>query len=737
MQNKVQLYIENQRVDLFSDETIEVNSSIQDFKDIGKIFTTFSQNFDIPASSNNNKIFSHFYNFNMVEDGAYDPRSKKDAHIEINHLPFREGKINLNQVKMRDNKPYSYDITFYGKTVTLKDVLADKYLSDLSETSVFTSLEHNYDDTTVKGGFETGITYDGDSSALIYPLITPEKRLFYHSGNPSFNSDGNLYGDTTYPGLVGLSYTDLKPAIKCKYILDAIEEGFPSIKFTRDSNGDLNKFFGSTAFSNLYLWLSSNKGNIRDYFSESETGVGQKIVTKLDNFSPSGNDLLSVSQTNEPLTVDFTRTTVSCAITQDDSNNDSQYTVKIIDTTTNELLASKTDNGDTTVSFSFRNTSATIARDYSLKFLVETRNAADTFTGVVTVTTVETNVENPVTDTETFNANSGGSITPNLEIIFDVHLPRMKILDFLTGLFKMFNLTGYIIEDLSDPDYGKLYIDTLDNFYADAVNNNSGGTLDFTKYIDISSHTVGATTLYKRIDFKFEETDSVLMSQHLSEFDEVFGDSEYEPEGVDFGEKYDIQLPFSKLKYERLVDLNDESLTEIQWGYAAGGDFSSTDDEPPKGDYDPIDIKPLLFYGIRETGITDGINWIYNSADSTVTNYWRPSNSNEEGTSSTPPSFTINFDAEFDEFLLQNFGTDDTNSLFNKFYKKYVESVFNYAKRVFRFTAYLPASVLINYKLNDQIKIGDKIFRINSISTDIVTGKSDIELLNIFSDEIV
>ena len=731
MQNKVQLYIEDQRIDLFSDETIELKSSIQDFRDIGKIFTTFSQSFNVPASNKNNKVFKHFYNFNIT-NGAYDSRSKKTAVIEINHLPFREGKINLNKVDIRNNKPYSYDITFYGKTVTLKDVLADKYLSDLSETSIFTSLEHQYNNTTVKGGFETGITYDGDSEALIYPLITPEKRLFYDSSNPSYNPDGNLYvNDSTR----GLAYTDLKPAIKCNYILDAIEEKFPLIKFTRDSDGDLNEFFGSTAFSNLYLWLSSNKGEIRDYFTDSETGVSQKIVTKLEDFTPSNKNLIDVSQTIEINTIDFTRTTVNCAITQDDSNNNSQYTIKIIDTITNEVLATNSDNGNTSASFSFRNTSTTIPRNYSLKFLVETRNASDTFTGVVTVTTVETNVANPTTDTDTFNANSGGSITPSLEILFDVHLPKMKIIDFLTGLFKMFNLTGYIIEDISDPNYGKLYIDTLDNFYADAVNNNSGGTLDLTKYIDTSSHTVSSTTLYKRIDFKFEETDSLLMAQHLTEFDEVFGNSEYEPEGVDFGAKYDIKLPFSKLKYERLLDLADESLTEIQWGYAAGGNFDSTDGTPPKGNYDPIKIKPLLFYGIRETSISNPINWI--SGGGSVTNYWRPSNSNEEGTSSVPPSFTINFDVEFDEFLLQNFGEDDTNSLFNKFYKKYVESVFNAAKRLFKFTAYLPANILVNYRLNDQILVGDKIFRINSITSNIVTGKSEIELLNIFPNEII
>ena len=63
MQNKVQLYIEDQRVDLFSDETIEVTSTIQDFRDISKVFTDFSMPFTVPASNTNNKIFKHFYNF--------------------------------------------------------------------------------------------------------------------------------------------------------------------------------------------------------------------------------------------------------------------------------------------------------------------------------------------------------------------------------------------------------------------------------------------------------------------------------------------------------------------------------------------------------------------------------------------------------------------------------------------------------------------------------------------------
>ena len=117
MQNKVQLYIKNDsgdydRVDLYSDETIELTSKIQDLRDIGKIFTDFTQSFNVPASDTNNKIFRHFYNFNIT-GGAFDSRKKREAIIQINHLRFKEGKIQINHVKLKNNKPNLYNIIFY------------------------------------------------------------------------------------------------------------------------------------------------------------------------------------------------------------------------------------------------------------------------------------------------------------------------------------------------------------------------------------------------------------------------------------------------------------------------------------------------------------------------------------------------------------------------------------------------------------------------------------------------
>jgi hypothetical protein len=68
----IELYISNQRVDLFKDESVSITDTIINAKDVSKVFTSFSQQFSLPASSTNNKIFKHYYNWDIV--GGFDAR---------------------------------------------------------------------------------------------------------------------------------------------------------------------------------------------------------------------------------------------------------------------------------------------------------------------------------------------------------------------------------------------------------------------------------------------------------------------------------------------------------------------------------------------------------------------------------------------------------------------------------------------------------------------------------------
>ena len=119
-----------ERLELFDFETIELTSSLQDVRDIGSVFTDFSQQFNIPASQANNKILKHFYDLYLTN--GYDSRVKRKAFISLNGITFREGYIRLSEAVLSNGQPKSYSITFFGQMVTLKDILGDDELKELN-----------------------------------------------------------------------------------------------------------------------------------------------------------------------------------------------------------------------------------------------------------------------------------------------------------------------------------------------------------------------------------------------------------------------------------------------------------------------------------------------------------------------------------------------------------------------------------------------------------------------------
>ena len=178
---QVVLYIKDknnvyQQAEMFNDETISITSKIQDVKEPEKIFTDFTQAFNIPASKENNKILQHWYNSN-VQDG-FDYRIKKDAILEVDYTPFRRGKVQIKKVILKNGVPFSYNIIFYGNTVNLKDAMKD---DELQQLDYLDNYNHDYNAGKVYDGFQSGLDENGKTNSIIYPLITHTKRLYYDS----------------------------------------------------------------------------------------------------------------------------------------------------------------------------------------------------------------------------------------------------------------------------------------------------------------------------------------------------------------------------------------------------------------------------------------------------------------------------------------------------------------------------------------------------------------------------
>jgi hypothetical protein len=766
------------RLDLYNDESIEVTSSIKQAKDIGTIYSDFTQSFTVPASSTNNKVFKHFYNFD-ISTGYFDARLRQDAFIEINSLPYRRGKLFLSSVNMKNNKPMFYKIVFYGSIATLKDIFRDDLLSSLD----FSDFNHDFSYTEIKSIFKNGKTVDGDAEALIYPLITPKKRLFYDDtiGNTDEeNFDGNLYIPSTGNDIDryhkrGISQYDVKPAIKIYHLIKLIEEKYDIVLIPNDTSGTkdfLSKH--NEAIENLYMWMSAKAGNIygeegeEDYaFKQIADGyTTQSSTTNTDYgfFYISGDDdeIINVSSAYDHFSnllatlfyddVKDKKVKFYVRVIPSSGEENINYRVKLVDIDTGNVQT-QSGSGENNYQFSLPELAAgDDPKRYKIEFSSQTA-----MTGTRVKPAIWREQVIPFdNDQEMFNSTAFD--TDVSKVFINEQIPEIKIIDFINGLFKMFNLVAYIIDDENDSEYGTsttlrigtpnvVKIMTYDDYYADAVNNNSLGTIDITKYIDVSMHDVETMLPFREINFEYEETNIILMEQHKKIANgKIFGNANnlIESEFGHFFHKdvYDIEVPFSHFKYERILG------TDIQWGYAAGGSFTTTaanysntnDIVAPKGNYDPEDVKPLLFYGIKTT-TTDLINFNDTIDDvEAVSTYFRPSNGNEDSSVSDDiedadllATYYINFGTDLDEWS----GAVGLNSLYALFYRNFIKMILDQKKRLHKFEAFLPPSFIVNYKLNDQLKIQDTIYRINSLEINLTTGKSSLELINLNSDEII
>ena len=168
--------LEYNRVELFADEKISVTSSIQNINDIGKTYTDFSQTFTVPATKNNNKIFKHWYENSL--DTQFSTLVKADAYIELDTIPFRIGKIQLESCDIKENNVQSYSITFIGNLGNLKDKFAGKFLKDLP-TADYDIL---YTADIVKEKVVTTATSD-DVTTFSFTISAVYKRKSSYNGN--------------------------------------------------------------------------------------------------------------------------------------------------------------------------------------------------------------------------------------------------------------------------------------------------------------------------------------------------------------------------------------------------------------------------------------------------------------------------------------------------------------------------------------------------------------------------
>ena len=661
------LYIGESKLDLFADENIELTQQIGSVSDITKNLGDLTRSFSVPASENNNSIFKHYYNANI--DNTFDARTKVTGNIDLNGMPFSYGKYRLEKVIVKQGKPYSYTLQYWGNFISIKDKIKNDELSILD----LSAYNHAYNSTNVKTGL-TGSLFGGD---IVYaPLV--KKQYYYNSNgadptynnkltNISFNNGGNG----------GMYWADFKPSIKLLPIIEAIESKY-NIVFTRD-------FFGRSEFTDIYMWLNNT----------SSAEVSKKLQIDFTNTG----DILTLPGTEMSITEDYyvvgnAPSSVRIMITPSAGFENVPY--KVIRNLDGALWTeSNIITGTTSTSFRTdldkKKHTFFVESSLTFKFTAKMEVVVPFGGGVKSATFLEQTI--------------------NLDFSSANNIPKIKVIDFLAGLFKMFKLVVIAKDD------GTIYVNTLKDYYAE------GRIWNLTQYIDASSYEVERGKLLNPINFNFEEPQTLLNIQFDANTGQYYGDEELileddEGEQLD-GESYEVKLPFEQVLYERLIDLQSGGLVNFMYG----GMFDEN--------IEPVNPKIHLHYTqnyplnggalgfVNDLGVKELINGNINVPTHT--------------SSFEDAPFSLVWGNEFNEWN----GQIIENTLYKNYYSDYISSVFNIKRRTFKYKAKdIPLRIRLSLKLNDIIQIKENYYRPDNFTTNLKTGDVSFSLINSFDNTI-
>jgi hypothetical protein len=495
----VQVYIEGQRLELFQDEQIQVNSSVQNIADISKVFTDFSQSFTVPASSHNNAIFQHFYQSDV--DGTIDHNIRRTAKIEIDLTDFRRGKIQLEKANLKDGQAESYTITFYGDIRTLKDAFGEDKLSDLD----LSSLEFAYDGTEIYNRItDTATDYD-----VRYPLIASTRFWTY--------GDATAEDITTNGGAI--QYDELFPAVKVSKIFEAIENTY-NLNLT-------GTFLTDERFTKCFLYgKNTNEWN---FITEAQDIDFNSIITTV---GPDTTIIPSnyVDLTENTINVQYNPNNVlfhSILVNAVSLSSIGTFYIEVYQDQ-NLFQVLEGNNTGTLTQIVIQNTSG-------LNSLFTFKAKASVSMDIDFVITYNLQRLNGTTIQNYYTTFDCNTTTLSGNVNLNSTLPDMKVSDFFTGVLKQFNATCV---GLAQDVYEVL---PLDEWYG------QGAIVDATEYTDINSIEVERIKLYKRIAFKYQQSASFTNRRFFTTTNREYGDLEYQFQYD--GDEYTIEQPFENLLF--------------------------------------------------------------------------------------------------------------------------------------------------------------------------------------------
>jgi len=724
--------------DLYEDESIPLNLSIDDFKNVAEKTQSYSKDFHLPNTKRNSKIFGHIFEVTRSTDAfSFNPYIKTRAILKEDSYTLFEGFLKLIDINDKESE-ISYNVNLFSESVTLKDILENKSFADID----FTELQHDYTITNIKNSWDDGVglvldqnlaagsvAYDssigsGNTNVLKYPFV-------------NWRGDWSINPISTPPNNIGLIDLEqvFRPWIQIRYLIKRIinEAGF---EFVSD-------FFDTANFKKLFMDFNWGQG------------LGSSEVT--DSFSVKNDYDFPLAATHPIIWAgtSWTELELGEPYTENPTGIASTYV------SGNRITAINT-NTSTQINYSFRlynHYSATSSQIVHVKW--EHFNGSGASLGPIHQSTqiIGTSIFNaqrfhwsggfnvPMNTGDylipyfkssstyrVFQGNeyqhsfpsmynflaSGSSVHAQITSIQTaasslLHAIRGEInqWEFLKGIFTMFNLV-VVSEDevLRIEPYGDIFVRPIHALNTTAAPVNPVQH-NWTDKVDISDIKLKPLELKRMVKFAYEddEEDYSLNVYKKATSGYLYGTLDYDGSTATSsqisnltGENETIATPFAPTLIRPATDLFDVALT-IPQIYSGNEDGTEFED---------FENKPRILYNLGVKQLST--NTYYVPAQNGVAAINAEDEFLQFGHLTEIPTTSSTIDYNFGACqLIQPIGAPPIDNLFQVYWSPYYDELYHPDIRVMTLKVNLTPADIQNFKFYDTVVIKNREYRVNKI----------------------
>ncbi len=217
-------------IELYEHAPVNLNYQFADVSNINTSVGSYSQTFRIPATKRNTNFFGNLSNPATEPNSNFSIKRKVRAELNYNTVPLMRGYIQVKNIYVQKKDFADIELVFFGEVLNLTKALEEKDISALDTTD----LEHICDYQNILMSWYAGSLLSGN---IVYGVMD--------RGRNWTEGEDSIYNNEFIDQYNGLWAAELTPFVKIKYLVDKI---FSEAGFTYSSS-----FFDSVLFSKMMM----------------------------------------------------------------------------------------------------------------------------------------------------------------------------------------------------------------------------------------------------------------------------------------------------------------------------------------------------------------------------------------------------------------------------------------------------------------------------------------------------